>query len=156
MKNSARTFVAWNFLTSDAAKSLPRIGNSDYISELSCSGMHARAPGYYTLREHSARASSQERFTKKKGAGRGGEKGREVERTSETLLDPVSCLPPPFSSYTAFVSRFCVNDPLLKRPGNQIRINGPSPCFQGFLPYCVRVQGSGRSIMRLEREKKRN
>lgn len=38
MKNSARTFVAWNFLTSDAAKSLPRIGNSDYISELSCSG----------------------------------------------------------------------------------------------------------------------
>ena len=71
MKNSACTFVAWNFLTSDVAKSLPRIGNSDCISELSCSGMRARGLlGYYTLREHSARASSQDRFRKK---GRDGE-----------------------------------------------------------------------------------
>lgn len=75
MKNSARTFVAWNFLTSDAAKSLPRIGNSDCISELSCSGMRARAPGYYTLREHSARANShEERFRKKEGRAREGGK----------------------------------------------------------------------------------
>lgn len=73
MKNSACTFVAWNFLMSNAAKSLPRIGNSDYISELSCSGMRVRAPGYYTVREHSARANSQERF-RKKGEGKKGGK----------------------------------------------------------------------------------
>jgi len=95
MKNSACTFVAWNFLTSDAAKSLPRIGNSDCISELSW--MRARAPGYYTLREHSTRANSQERFRKRKGKGRGKNVG---DITRPSFL-------PPLGSRIALVSRFC-------------------------------------------------
>lgn len=147
MKNSARTFVARNFLTSDAAKSLLRIGNSDCISELSCSGCaRTRAPGSVRLLyAKSARANSQERFReeKKKQGRRKKRKERRRHYSTQFLA---------FSSRTALVSRFYVNGPLLKRLGNQIRINGPSSVS---LDADFTRDGRSRSLMRL-RKKTRN
>lgn len=105
--------------------------------------------GYYTLREHSARASSRERFREERKKQGRREKGKERRRHYSTqFLAP--------TSRTALVSRFYVNGPLLKRPGNQIRINGPSSVSldadfmrDGRSRSCAKW----RSFMRLRKKK---
>lgn len=68
---------------------------------------HPPRSGYYTLREHSARANSQERFRKEKKK-QGRRKKRKERRRHYSTQFLAS------SSRTALVSRFYVNGPSLK------------------------------------------